>query len=204
MTTATTAVEPTAQRTLWVGIQGRILGVFSIVYICLFVLLFMYLYNVSMPAGISLAVSDLAQRQAIIDMIHREMVIAFIPVFILWYMVLVGLMYFVARRLSRPISALAAYAQRVGTGDYTRVEVPTLGMTRDEINVVYEAFDAMVEQIRQREEQLKAQVAAMQITIDQTKRQRDVEEIVNSDYFAKLKASAKEMREHKADKDSAS
>ncbi|MET0210524.1 MAG: diguanylate cyclase, partial [Burkholderiaceae bacterium] len=56
-----------------------------------------------------------------------------------------------ARRISGPVKVLALEARRLGAGDYAR---PVLRPSRDEIGDLAEAFEAMRQGIRDREEQV--------------------------------------------------
>jgi GAF domain-containing protein len=56
-------------------------------------------------------------------------------------------------------------------------------------------------QVRQREQALKEQIRELKIEIDQAKKQKEVSQIVDSEYFQNLKKRAAEMRA-KADEDS--
>jgi len=49
--------------------------------------------------------------------------------------------------------------------------------------------------VREREEALQRQVEQLRIEIDEVKKQRQVDEIVESDYFQSLKAKAAGLRQ---------
>lgn len=55
-------------------------------------------------------------------------------------------------------------------------------------------FAQMATQVRQREDELRQEIARLQIEIDETKKERQVAEITESDYFRELQARAKELR----------
>ncbi|MEK7276067.1 MAG: GAF domain-containing protein [Chloroflexota bacterium] len=57
-------------------------------------------------------------------------------------------------------------------------------------------------QVRERENALKQQIRQLQIEIDETKKARQVEEIVDTEYFQKLKERAMKMRKEAKDRDS--
>jgi hypothetical protein len=59
----------------------------------------------------------------------------------------------------------------------------------------------MIDKVHAREEHLKRQVQELRIEIDQAKKERHVQEIVESDYFKELRATAKEMRRRAQGKD---
>jgi len=60
-------------------------------------------------------------------------------------------------------------------------------------------FTAMVQDVRQREEELKKQVQKLTLQIDEKKRKRAFEDITNSDFYAQLKDQAKNLREQRMD-----
>jgi hypothetical protein len=53
----------------------------------------------------------------------------------------------------------------------------------------------MIEKVRGREESLRKQVEKLIIQVDQAKRQKDVAEVVESDFFQDLQSKAKSLRE---------
>jgi HAMP domain-containing protein len=98
--------------------------------------------------------------------------------------------------LTRPIVALTRIAERIGEGDYEQnLSSLTPGRFADEIGTLAEVFEIMVGKVHQREEKLKKQVAELQIVIDEHKRQEQVSEIVESDYFRDLQVKARKLRE---------
>ncbi len=97
--------------------------------------------------------------------------------------------------LTRPISALTRAAQRIGEGDYEQdLSALTPGRFSDEIGKLAQVFEIMVGKVHQREEKLKKQVAELQIVIDEQRRQEQVSEIVDSDFFRDLQDKARKMR----------
>jgi CRP-like cAMP-binding protein len=55
-------------------------------------------------------------------------------------------------------------------------------------------FARMATQVRQREDALRQEIAQLRIEIDEAKRERQVAEIVDSEYFQDIKARARELR----------
>jgi uncharacterized protein involved in exopolysaccharide biosynthesis len=53
----------------------------------------------------------------------------------------------------------------------------------------------MAKEIRAREAQLRAQVQELKIVIDEVKRQKQVSEIVDTDFFQDLTSKAKSLRQ---------
>lgn len=96
------------------------------------------------------------------------------------------------------------WSQNVARGDYhfaigkIQAEHP-LVVTRshsDEARVAefLAAFSRMIEQVRQREENLKRQVQELTIQIDEVRRQQEVEALTQSDLFKRLKAAREKFR----------
>ena len=187
------------KRTFWIGVQGRFVLRFSIAYIFLFGLLYTLFYYVAIPNILAFALTDQPDsiRAILLDALRARVQVGGLLIFVVSYAIFVMMVMIVSRRLAQPVIQLAEYARRVEKGDYTPTQIPTFWRSRDEIDLLFDAFSKMVEKVHEREDKLKQQVATMQITIDKAKRETDVNNIVNSDYFAKLKATAKEMKEQR-------
>jgi hypothetical protein len=106
--------------------------------------------------------------------------------------------YLIATVGARPIIAFTRVAEAVGEGDYDQ-DFSTIKKTRfpDEISKLVSVFADMVAKVAQREESLKRQVEKLTIEIDETKRSKEVDKIVESDSFRELREKAKEMRERR-------
>lgn len=105
----------------------------------------------------------------------------------------------VSRVLTKPIIRLTDQAKLIGEGHYeqdlsdlARVSMP------DEINVLSEVFQGMADKVYQREKTLIQQVEDLKIEIDESKRIKQVNEIVDSDFFQGLQAKARAMRDRTA------
>jgi methyl-accepting chemotaxis protein len=119
----------------------------------------------------------------------------FVPAAIISAVLLVGMVYLVSRLLTRPVSTLTDFADRIGEGDYNQdLSRLTGGRFHSEINKLAQVFEIMVGKVRQREENLKKQVAELQIMIDETRRQEQVDQIVDSDFFRDLQKKAQTIR----------
>jgi nitrate/nitrite-specific signal transduction histidine kinase len=137
------------------------------------------------------------KAQYVIDVENQIRNLA-IPAFAITYLVAFTLVYLTSRFLSRPIVRLTEIAQRIGEGDYDQdfsgVRVPI----RDEIDTLANVFEIMIEKVARREEKLKQQVAELQIQIDHSKRDEQVKEIVDNDFFQSLQSKAYEMRSRRS------
>jgi CRP/FNR family cyclic AMP-dependent transcriptional regulator len=87
--------------------------------------------------------------------------------------------------------------QKVSEGDYRIDEQLAARITDQDRSLADLAsyFVEMAANVKRREEQLRTEVAKLQIEIDEFKRKKDVSEIVQSDYFQELKAKIKNIRE---------
>ncbi len=109
--------------------------------------------------------------------------------------VALALALFVARRLSRPVSALTAAATALEANaalDTTRLE--SISRTRDDIGRLARVFSSMAAEVAERERRLRAQVEALRVEIDEDRRRLAVAEVTDTEFFRDLIARAAEMR----------
>jgi HAMP domain-containing protein len=118
--------------------------------------------------------------------------------FVVVYFVLFIMALLVSETLTRPVIALTRAAERIGEGDYEQ-ELPQPGMMRfpDEVSTLAEVFQIMVGKVYRREQALRRQVEELRIEIDEVKRKKQVEEIVDTDFFQDLQVKARTMRSRK-------
>ncbi len=100
------------------------------------------------------------------------------------------------------------WSHAVGQGDYSFMEqldaehktVVTMSRS-DEARVgeFLSAFFRMVEGVKAREDELRAQLRQLTIQIDEDRRKRDVEEIKKSDFFQGLKSATQRLRKQRED-----
>ena len=102
--------------------------------------------------------------------------------------------------MAKPVTAqfftdMQTWVRQVAAGEY-KVEVEeAAGQYRDPTMATLAAeFARMATHVRQREEELRQEIAQLKIEIDQSKREEQVEEIVESDFFQDLKAKAQDLR----------
>ncbi len=119
---------------------------------------------------------------------------AAIPAFIITFIVLLASVLVISNRIAAPIRSLSNVAVRIGEGKYDLAD-QIKAWTRDEVSTLTEIFNLMVEKVREREEKLKKQVAALQIIIDRTKQKEQVKAITETDFFQELQDKASEMRQ---------
>jgi hypothetical protein len=115
------------------------------------------------------------------------------------YAILLLLVFLVAQTLTRPMAGLTRAADQIGEGNYD-VGIKYLSELKiskqypDEIETLQRVFNAMVDKVYQREQNLRKQVEQLQIQIDETKRQKQVSDIVDSEFFQSLHERAVDMR----------
>lgn len=99
------------------------------------------------------------------------------------------------RALSRPLHALTDAAAHLEAGTpVSDDELAAVGRRRDDLGALAARLADAARESKAREARLEAQVASLKVEIDQTRRESDVQEIVESDFFNDLQARAAEMR----------
>jgi len=86
------------------------------------------------------------------------------------------------------------WVKRVAEGNYDRKFTASSGQQDRSISALAAEFAQMAAQVQQREEELRQELFQLKVQIDDEKRKRQVDEIVDSDYFQSLKSQAKKMR----------
>lgn len=110
--------------------------------------------------------------------------------------ILIAVVWLLANGVTRPVLALTKVADRIGVGDYD-LDFTNLHKERfhDEVDKLASVFELMVGKVYTREKDLRARVQQLEIMIDQGKREREVQQIVESDFFQDLRGKVKDMRE---------
>jgi methyl-accepting chemotaxis protein len=127
--------------------------------------------------------------------VQRDILIQFIPAIFLTYVALVLLVFAMSRALTTPVRKLTHAALRIADGDYDQKltdERPS--RIDDEISTLTRVFEVMVAKVREREQILARKLERLTIEIDEAKREQEVNQIVETDYFQKLQGRADEMR----------
>ena len=138
--------------------------------------------------GIDFSLSYLQQVQ-------RQIRATMLKVFLLAYAALFLLVFLLSSSLTRPLARLTQSIQGVADGDYDQnFEMFALRKPRDEIDILGRVFGKMVEQVRQREQTLQRTVQELRIEIDESRKAKQVNEIVDTEMFRDLKQKARAMR----------
>ncbi len=98
---------------------------------------------------------------------------------------------------ARFFNDLQAWVRQVAEGEYA--EIAEVGdQYRDPtMSALAAEFARMATQVKQREDTLRQEIAELKIEIDEAKKERQVAEITESDYFQEIQARARELRRKK-------
>ncbi len=105
----------------------------------------------------------------------------------------------ITRRAMSQLETLQKASRRVADGDYTLIPVK-IQRIDDEISMLTDLFNTMLDKVEEREEDLEQQVEQLKLQIDNEKRQKDVKEIVESEFFQDLKNRAATVRKQREQK----
>lgn len=100
-----------------------------------------------------------------------------------------------ARSISRPIRALTAAAQALERGDFNSQPLTQVSHTQDDMGQLVRVFLHMAREVKAREQNLKQQVTALRIEIDQTKRANHVTEITENEHFKQLQKKIQKLKQ---------
>jgi hypothetical protein len=146
--------------------------------------------NLVGAVGLDFEASSVLQlRQTILNSILLSFEVA--------YVVLFGLVVWMAGALTEPIRKLASAAKLVGEGQYEKAgfdHAPAPSRFPDEIDGLRAVFADMAQKVYKREESLKQQVKELKIEIDQVKAKQQIAEIVETEFFENIAAKAKDIR----------
>ncbi|MBE9137114.1 HAMP domain-containing protein [Nodosilinea sp. LEGE 07088] len=98
------------------------------------------------------------------------------------------------RLIARPVLGIARTAADIEAEKFELGQLGAIARRTDEIGQLARVFDRMAQQVYSREQKLKQQVRDLRIEIDETKRKKQVKEIVETDFFQDLTAKAQVLR----------
>jgi methyl-accepting chemotaxis protein len=141
-----------------------------------------------------------------VDEVRQKILGTVLNAFAITYASLFILVYLVSGVFTKPILLLTTAAEKIGEGDYAKSQEylksdKAKSAFPDEIQILDRVFDGMVDKVYKREQLLSQQVRELKIEIDQSKRQKMVGEIVESEFFQDLHAKAQRMRQQQIDAD---
>jgi HAMP domain-containing protein len=101
------------------------------------------------------------------------------------------------RAITRPIINISDAAEAIESGTFSKVSLNETIDRRDELGKLARVFEKMAQEVYNREQNLKRQLQALKIEIDESRKSREVKEIVETDFFKDLKVKAQHMRERR-------
>lgn len=102
--------------------------------------------------------------------------------------------FWLAANISRPISRLTTAAELLERGRFQPDRFQAERARKDDLGQLARTFHHMAREVLAREEQLEHEVQALRIEIDQSKKERQVAEIVESEYFQTLYEKAQGLK----------
>jgi methyl-accepting chemotaxis protein len=120
--------------------------------------------------------------------------------FFVIYILVAALILAITRRATAQLSALKNASSRVAEGDYTPIMLkdPLIG---DEVSTLAERFNLMLDKVRGTVEDLQNQVVELNFQIDKEKKNKEVKEIVETEFFQDLKSRAAAIRKERQEKE---
>ncbi|NER34804.1 MAG: HAMP domain-containing protein [Oscillatoria sp. SIO1A7] len=106
------------------------------------------------------------------------------------------------KAIATPILRITKAAEDIEEDKFELKSLESVSQRSDELGRLARVFKEMARQVYQREQKLKQQVQELRIEIDQSKKQKQVSEITNTDFFQDLQKKAKKMRKNRENKDS--
>jgi CRP-like cAMP-binding protein len=99
------------------------------------------------------------------------------------------------------LSEVQDWVKRVAEGKYDRAFRPSADYQDRSIAALAAGFAQMAAQVQKREEELRKEIMQLRIEIDEAKRQKQVSEIVETDFFQDLQSKARSMRKQRGEPD---
>jgi methyl-accepting chemotaxis protein len=92
------------------------------------------------------------------------------------------------------VDQITTAAAAVEDGTFEPASLEAVAQRSDELGQLARVFQHMATEVKERESQLRQEVTDLRVEIDQAKRERQVAQITETDYFKDLKAKAKDLR----------
>jgi HAMP domain-containing protein len=150
------------------------------------------------PSGQIIGAMGMDFEASYVNQVRQDIYNTMFYAFGVTYLVLFLLVFFLSGTLTNPIRKLTRGVEKIGEGNYDpeTLRVPDTRL-QDEIGTLTELFGIMAGKVYQREQILRQQVEKLKIEIDDAKRQNQVSEIVDTDFFRALQSKAKKMRDRR-------
>ena len=99
------------------------------------------------------------------------------------------------------MARITAAAVALEAGVYDPRSLDQVGQRTDELGQLARVFQRMANEVVAREQRLKQELQKLRIQIDEVKKEKEVAEIAESDYFKQLRKKVKHLRQDNKDKD---
>jgi len=109
--------------------------------------------------------------------------------------------WWISSSISKPVTALVEASYAVEAGRFEDVNLDEVEKRRDEMGGLARVFSSMAAQVYKREKNLIEEVSDLRekvqlfIKIDEAKKERDIQQITDSDYFNALIKRVNELRQ---------
>jgi len=145
-------------------------------------------------------IRDTEQKaRAIFEQTRIQTYVAIVAVTILALLIALGL----SSYISKPVASLITASKAVEAGHFSTVDLREVQKRKDELGGLARVFFRMAEQVQSREQNLKVEVddlkskISLYIEIDEARKEKQVREITESEYFEKLMTRVQILREKK-------
>lgn len=138
----------------------------------------------------------------------RQSFVSVMGLFTLFFAIaLLCLNYLLKPLVVQPVQSLAKISEKLANEDIQTPEDLDQAETRklekvvtrnDELGQLGQVFKKMVNQVIARQQRLRQQIHDLRIEIDESRKAKEVKEIVETDYFQSLQEKAKKIRQRKA------
>jgi nitrate/nitrite-specific signal transduction histidine kinase len=106
---------------------------------------------------------------------------------------------FVSGAITKPLTQIMDAARTLENDQpYDPNQLKDVTDNTDELGMLARVFNEMAVQVQQRTQKLKEEVVQLRIEIDETKRKKQVSEIVESEYFKELKEKTSTLRKRRS------
>jgi len=102
--------------------------------------------------------------------------------------------FILARRVTGPVDRLTAAAAALERGTFESETLNSVTRRRDELGHLARVFQRMAQEVYAREQRLRRELQQLRIEIDEAKKERQVAEITETEYFQDLREKARGLR----------
>ena len=102
------------------------------------------------------------------------------------------------RNVIQPVERIAGMASRIATADLQESEPQSLAADAkrsDELGQLARVFQKMAAEVYAREQRFRQQVQELKISVDESRKAREVAEITETEYFQELQRKARTLRQ---------